>query len=225
LPEAEEPATQRALLRDILGPLPFHGLLSLGVWPTRSEAMYRVLLLALLMMSLGLPASAAGTSDGRRGESAGQPARAKPDRGPGKLTPGNFAKVKDGKGKLTEADVVAVLGPATRFAKPGDVDVDLEMIWEEKARIRIKFKDGKASDFEGQFSEHLKSKAINLESFKKLKKGMSAKEVEKLIGPANEFSSPGGGIQYRTWEKFNLITVQFKEGKVSGALQMRSLKD
>jgi hypothetical protein len=187
--------------------------------------MCRVFLLALLVMPLGPSASTAGPSDGPKGEPAGKSARGKPASVPTKLTADNFAKVKNGKGKLTEADVVAILGPANRFAKRGDVDVDLEMIWEEKARIRIKFKDGKASDFEGQFSEHLKSKTINLESFKKLKKGMSEKEVEKVIGPANEGSSPRTGITYRTWEKFNLVKVQFKGGRVSGALQMASIKD
>jgi hypothetical protein len=187
--------------------------------------MARVFFLAVLLTPLGLPASAAGPPNGPRGEPAGQPARAKPDRAPAKLTSGNFAKVKDGKGKWAEADVVALLGPATRFAKPGDVDAELEMIWEERARIRGTFKGGKANDFEGWFSEHLKSNTINLANFKKLRKGMSAKEVEKVLGPANELSSPRVGTQYRTWEKFNLIKVQFKEGKVSGALQMRSIKD
>jgi hypothetical protein len=176
--------------------------------------MCRPLLLALAIMFAGL--FAFGLADDPKG---------KPDGARSKLTAGNLEKIKSGKGKLTEAGVVAILGPASRVAVPGNVDVDLEMIWEEKALIRIKFKDGKASDLEGQFSEHLKSKTINLERFKKLKRGMTEKEAEKVLGPANAGSSPERGIRYRTWEKFNLVKVQFKGGKVSGHLQMRSLNE
>jgi hypothetical protein len=184
-----------------------------------------VFFLVLLMMLLSLSAFASVLSDGPRGEPSGKAARAKSVSVPGKLTAANFAKVNNGRGKLTEEDVVAILGLAHRFAKQSDIDVDLEMIWEEKARIRIKFKDGKASDFEGQFSEHLKSKNITLANFKKLKKGMSVKEVEQVLGSANESSSPQRGITYRTWEKFNLIKVQFRDSKVSGSLHMGSIQD
>jgi len=187
--------------------------------------MCRVLFPTLSILLIGLSAFGSGSPDGPKGRPVTKADRGKSGGAQSKLTAKNFEKVKSGKGKLTEAEVVAILGPATRVAKPGDVDVDLEMIWEEKARIWIKFKDDKARDLEGQFSEHLKSKTINLESFKKLKKGMSEKEVEKVIGPANEGSSPGTGITYRTWEKFNLVKVQFKGGKVSGYLHMRSIKD
>jgi hypothetical protein len=121
--------------------------------------------------------------------------------------------------------VVALLGPASRVAVPANVHVDLEMIWEEQALIRIKFKDGKASDLEGQFSEYLRSKTINLKHFKKLKRGMTEKEAEQVLGPANAGSSPQTGIRYRTWEKVNYVKVQFKDGKVSGHLHMRSPND
>jgi len=188
--------------------------------------MYRALFPILSILLIALSAFGSGSPDGPKGKPDTKADREKSGGVQSKLTAKNFEKVKSGKGKLTEAEVVAILGPATRVAKPGDVDVDLEMIWEEKARIWIKFKDDKASDLEGQFSEHLESKAINLENFKKLKKGMSEKEVEKVIGPANEGSSPENGINYRTWEKLNYIKVQFnKDGKVSGYLHMGSIKD
>jgi hypothetical protein len=111
------------------------------------------------------------------------------------LTAKNLKKIATGKGKLTEAEVVTLLGPASRVAVPANVDVDLEMIWEEQALIRIKFKDGKASDLEGRFSESLWSKTINLQHFKKLKRGMTEKEAEQVLGPANAGSSPETGIR------------------------------
>jgi hypothetical protein len=183
---------------------------------SRSEVMGRVLFLAVSILSPGLSAVAWGVADDPKG---------KPEGARSRLTAGNVEKIKNGKGKMTEAEVVAILGPASRVAVPENVDVELEMIWEEKAQIRIKFKKGKASDLEGQFSEHLRSKTINLERFKKLKKGITEKEAEKVLGPANVGSSPERGIRYLTWEKFNLVKVQFKGGKVSGHLQMRSLND
>jgi hypothetical protein len=186
--------------------------------------MCRVLFPILSILLIVLSAFGSGSPDGPKGKPVTKADHDQSGGAQSKLTAKNFEKVKSGKGKLTEAEVVAILGPATRVAKPEDVDVDLEMIWEEKARIWIKFKDDKARGLQGQFSEHLKSKTINLESFKKLKKGMSEKEVEKVIGPANEGSSPGDGVTYRTWEKLNHIKVQFKDGKVSGYLQMRSTK-
>jgi hypothetical protein len=174
--------------------------------------MSRTLFLALSILLSGLSAFDARSADDPKGTRS-------------RLTAGNVEKIKSGKGKMTEAEVVAILGPASRVAVPANVDVDLEMIWEEKALIRVKFKEGKASDLEGQFSEHLRSKTINLESFKKLKRGMTEKDVDKVLGAANAGSSPERGVQYRTWEKFNLVKVQFKGGKVSGHLQMRSLND
>src|SRR5262245_52271094 len=73
-----------------------------------------------------------------------------------RLTAANFAKVKAGSGQLTEAEVVTLLGPASRVRLPADGVV--EMAWEEVTAIRVEFAGGKASELTGRFSAHLPSR-------------------------------------------------------------------
>src|SRR5262249_19236649 len=141
-----------------------------------------------------------------------------------RLTADNFAKVKAGSGKLTEAEVVALLGPASRVRLPADGVV--EMAWEEVTAIRVEFAGGKASELTGRVSEHLPSKTLNLGNLKRLKRGMTEKEVRAVLGPPGEGGSVRGTEAiYRTWQKYNRITVQFRDGKVSGCLHTRTTKD
>jgi len=138
----------------------------------------------------------------------------KADKPQSKINDENVKKIKQGIGKLTEADVVALLGPSTGKGRP--FDGFTSRIWEEKTHITATLKDGKAIDVKSEFLPHLKSKTITEDNFKKLKKGMDEAELKRILGPPNRARTDREGSSTLSWEKINALLVQFKEGKVTG---------
>jgi hypothetical protein len=144
------------------------------------------------------------------------------DAPPPRVTQENFDRIKEGKGKLTEAEVEALLGPAAEVRVLDECR--LEEVWVEEAVIRVEFKDGKAAQLVGRFSDRLRSATINRDVLKKLRRGMSEADVQKALGPADEGSASEGGA-VRVWRSARQITVQFTEGKVSGYLWVGPAKE
>lgn len=149
------------------------------------------------------------------------------------ITAANYEKIKAGEGKMTEAEVIKLLGPIRHARSKGPRLLDL--VWEDVTGIRADFRDGKAVDFFAEFSPHQPSKRINIDSFKRLQVGMSEDEARKVLGP--ETNKYGGGTDHRggfgpfltpihvpldmticCWYRMTRITVQFTDGKVSGYL-------
>ena len=130
-------------------------------------------------------------------------------------------RLKKGRKKLTEAQVIAMLGhpDSVQINTNPSLVADIRMTWEDRAEITIDLKDEmKAVRIVGRFSENLKLKEINMENFRKLKPGMSHREVEKLLGSSGTRVSPdpGEGILRWEWKRFRRVTVSFSDGKVSG---------
>ena len=130
-------------------------------------------------------------------------------------------RLKKGRKKLTEAQVIAMLGhpDSVEINTNPSLVADIRMTWEDRAEITIDLKDEmKAVRIVGRFSENLKLKDINMENFRKLKPGMSHREVEKLLGSSGTRVSPdpGEGILRWEWKRFRRVTVSFSDGKVSG---------
>lgn len=146
------------------------------------------------------------------------------------ITEENYDKIKAASGKWTEADVIALLGPAQRFRIAGKGGVDL--IWEDVSRIRVEFVKNKAAFIWGEFAKNIPSKTLNLENLRKLREGMTEKEVKSILGPDGEKHTAttwvrGGvgpfddltvmeGKTLIVWQKVRRIMVQFSDGKVSG---------
>jgi hypothetical protein len=143
------------------------------------------------------------------------------------LTAELVERLKKGMHKLTEAEVLAMLGHPDSveiFTDPGVV-ADIEMRWEDHTEITIDFKiEGKSAGMEkavrivGRFSENLKEKSFNMENFRKLKPGMSHPEVGQILGGLGQrnFPDPGEGIWRWEWKSFRKVGVSFWNGKVSG---------
>lgn len=146
------------------------------------------------------------------------------------VTKENHKKIRDKKGKWSEADVLALLGRPDRFSiLPGGI---LEMVWEDVNRVRVEVVKGKAEYLWGEFSQKNPSKSISLENFRKLRTGMTPKELEGVMGAKfEEHEGPevahgnldaipdltvAAGSTLYVWQTLKRLSVQFAEGKVSG---------
>jgi outer membrane protein assembly factor BamE (lipoprotein component of BamABCDE complex) len=86
-------------------------------------------------------------------------------------------------------------------------------------RIEVDFVNGKATRIVGRFSPVSPAANLNEEVLRKLKAGMTAQEVEKLVG-----SSPGEKVKHKetllgdadrhVWHKQRFLSVTFEKGKV-----------
>jgi outer membrane protein assembly factor BamE (lipoprotein component of BamABCDE complex) len=138
------------------------------------------------------------------------------------LNQSNFDKIKSGKGKLTESDVITLLGKPT--SKSGPYDGITTHIWLERTHITAKLKEDKTTDLQSQFLPYLKSKHITEENFKKLSKGMTAAQLKQILGQPNSLNNRDD-ITTLSWERVNSFEIQFKDAKVEGWTWFRSLED
>jgi hypothetical protein len=94
-----------------------------------------------------------------------------------------YEKLKGGILKSTEADVVALMGPAHSMARPVKHDkADIELRWQFSTRIVVTYKDGKVSEVWGTFSEHLPVEKVTPENLRRVQPGMTEKEVLAILG-------------------------------------------
>jgi hypothetical protein len=132
--------------------------------------------------------------------------------------------ITEGKGKLTEAEVLSKLGSPDEIClvEQPRVIPDGKKTWLDVNRIEVDFVDGKASRIAGRFSPVSPAADLNEEVLRKLKAGMTAQEVEKLVG-----SAPGEKVKHKdeflgieadrhVWQKQRILSVVFEKGKVVG---------
>jgi hypothetical protein len=118
------------------------------------------------------------------------------------------AKLKAGIFKLTEADVVKMLGQPIGVKRPGDAKSELEMHWEYATYIFATFHEGKLSELTGGFSEHLPVDRVTLANFKGLTIGMTEAEVVKVLGEGNGTAKVGTTVT-RSWGRNARLSVSF----------------
>jgi hypothetical protein len=140
------------------------------------------------------------------------------------VTLDNHKKIWAGKGVLTVAELLEMLGPAASIVKPNRLNTneDMSMIWEDVSRIQIEFINGSAVRMEGMFSPHIQSETIHFENFKKLEAGMTAADIEEILGSPQTLNQPTSEKITRTWEKYNRLTVRIAGDKVSSSLWERT---
>jgi hypothetical protein len=164
--------------------------------------------LALAQMSPGLRARGPGDAAKRTPPETDQPATVADLR----------AKLKDGTFKLTEAEVVKLLGPPAGVRRPGDAGSDLRMHWEYATYIFATFKDGKVSEVTGAFSDNLPVERVSLANFHRLRVGMTEPGVVEVLGEGNGTAKVGTttvrswGRTARLWVSFNAKGLAFGEG-------------
>jgi hypothetical protein len=128
------------------------------------------------------------------------------------------AKLKAGTFKLTEEEVVKLVGQPAGVKRPGDAGSELQMHWEYATYIFATFKDGKLSEVTGAFSENLPVERVTLANFKRLRVGMSEAEVVAVLGDSNGSAKAGAmavrswGRTARLWVSFNAKGLAFGEG-------------
>jgi hypothetical protein len=128
------------------------------------------------------------------------------------------AKLKAGTFKLTEADVVKLLGRPAGVKRPGDAGSELRMHWEYATFIFATFKDGKLTEVTGAFSENLPVERVSLANFKRLRVGMTEPAIVDLLGEGNATAKVGAttlrswGRTARLWVSFNAKGLAFGEG-------------
>jgi hypothetical protein len=127
-------------------------------------------------------------------------------------------KLKAGIFKLTEADVVKLLGRPAWMTRPGDADSELRMHWKYGTYIFATFKDGKLSEVTGSFSEQLPVERITLENFKRLRVGMTEPQVVEMLGQSNSTTKVDAtgtrawGRTGRIWVSINGKGLAFNPG-------------
>lgn len=142
----------------------------------------------------------------------------------------NFAHIKEHQGTWSEEDVIGLMGQPVRYSMLKDGT--LEMVWEDINRVRVEFVKGKAEFFWAQFSSKLPLNAASLSKFRKLRQGMSEKDVVAVFGegfdrfqgpcyvhgnldPIEDLTVREGATLY-VWQSLRRLSAQFTDGKVTG---------
>jgi hypothetical protein len=136
------------------------------------------------------------------------------------------ASVRDwiakGEGKLTEADVLARLGPADRVEIPLDPNAkarapeEITMVWEEASWIGIIFWGPRARRVEGHFSAHVDTRTITLDHLRRLRPGMTRKAIEQMLGAPSEDRDMLKEFRRCDWVKGVELAAHFRYGKLVG---------
>jgi hypothetical protein len=126
-----------------------------------------------------------------------------------------YEKLKGGIFKSTEAEVVALMGPAHSMVRPGKQDkADIELRWQFATRIVVTYKGGKVSEVYGTFSEHLPVEEVTPANLRRVQVGMTAKEVMDVLG--DRYASVSmDGVETSQWGASASFTVAFtKDGRM-----------
>jgi hypothetical protein len=122
--------------------------------------------------------------------------------------------LKEGKGKMTEAQVISLLGTPDHVK--GSADGTLKMIWEEINLIEVEGEKGVVTSLRGRFSASYASTNINLERFRKLRLGMPMRDVEKVVDSQGGLAfNKEGDKESLAWERVNRVFVEFRDGVVN----------
>jgi hypothetical protein len=134
-----------------------------------------------------------------------------------------FKKLKQGLLKLKEAEVLVLLGPPDRVKHPGTQGFDLQMEWKYSTHVYATFKDGELAEVTGSFSERLPVERLTLANFKRLRVGMTERDVTDLLGKSNGTANVDGVLTHSWGTSAELQVSLSKEGLlVNYALRQNS---
>jgi hypothetical protein len=121
------------------------------------------------------------------------------DKAPALTLDEKYEKLKGGILKSTEAEVVALMGPAHSMVRPVTHDkADIELRWQFATRIVVIYKGGKVSEVWGTFSEHLPVEKVTPANLRRVQPGMTEKEVIDILG--DRYASVGmDGVETGQW--------------------------
>ena len=125
-----------------------------------------------------------------------------------------YEKLKGGILKSTEAEVVALMGPAHSLVRPVKHDkADIELRWQFSTRIVVTYKGGKVSEVWGTFSEHLPVEKVTPANLRRVQPGMTEMGVIDILG--DRYASVGmDGVDTGQWGASAEFKVAFsKDGR------------
>jgi hypothetical protein len=151
-----------------------------------------------------------------------------------RLTPEIADRVRKGVGHLTDEDVLKLVpGPVTIEMGNPINNFDYVLNWDEARLIRVEFSEGKVVSAKCAFSDAVASKTLTLANFKRITRGMSRADVEKILGGSDYtgcfFSSgwldaAGKEVSVCEWMQGQRIFARIKGGLVTGAGSVKDPK-
>jgi hypothetical protein len=136
-----------------------------------------------------------------------------------KLTKEMGKKVVEGRGKLTEAEVLKMV-PGTFKAERTNGGTDLKLTWDEATSFRVDLVNGKVESITAEFNDTAVSKKLTIDKFKQIKIGMTQMELEQLLGGPNGSSSFVDEMKITrtkcSWSEGRRLFAFIKDGKVDG---------
>jgi len=134
----------------------------------------------------------------------------------------------EGRGKLTEADVLAKLGLPDEIclAEPPFIIPDVKKIWQDINRIEIDFKDGKVTRIAGRFSPVSPAADLNEEVLRGIKSGITVAQVEQALplAPLEKLNREDKPVRY-VWHQERRLSATFDKGKVVGIEWKKGFRD
>ena len=149
---------------------------------------------------------------------------------PSRITKENYDRIAARKATITEADVIAILGPPTLIRRDGASNPDYNIVWEHRTLIEMQIKNGRVHKIAGAFSPYVASQVATPDNFKKVSIGMSEEDVREILGAPGaadcvlhpSFTGDGDVLG---WGDVRLISLDFKNGKVANMVMVTPSED
>lgn len=126
----------------------------------------------------------------------------------------SFKKLKAGILKISEADVLDLLGPPDSVKHPGMSGFDLQMQWKYSTHLYGTFKDGKLDEITGAFAARLPVEHIHFANMKRLRVGMTEAEVVAIVGKSNGTTAVDGIVTHSWGHSAQLQVSLDKDGRL-----------
>jgi len=139
-----------------------------------------------------------------------------------RLTQENYDRIKDRKDKITEKEVLAIFGQPTSVYATNPQNGDYAMSWKHRTYIRVKTRRERVISVVAAFSPYVKSDTVTLQTFKKIKLGMTEDQVREMLGTPDGAGSVKDAEQY-VWEEYIGIDVTFRNEIAIGLAMARPI--
>ena len=141
---------------------------------------------------------------------------------PSRLTQQNYDRIKERKDKITEKEVLAILGQPTSYYATSPENGDYGMSWQHRTYISVKTRRQRVTSVKAGFSPYVKSDKVTLQTFKKMKLGMTEDQIEEMLGTPDGAGSVKSEEQF-VWEEYIGIGVIFRDEIAIGVSMARPI--
>jgi hypothetical protein len=132
-----------------------------------------------------------------------------------RLTNEVVENVMNGRGKLSEQEVLKLVPGQFTVARTANRERDHTLTWEEVTFIEVVFINGKVAATKAQFCDTVVSMKLTLDKFKQIKPGMTQAEVEKSLDQPTEVL--GTSPKTCRWKAGRRLWADIKDGRLERA--------